>query len=64
MIINKDNVSNESFHNLCKLSDATKYANPITAFAAHNVTVEVVKDNCNNISKVLAATGKFKINLN
>lgn len=63
-VINQTNVDNETFYNLCQLANATKYVNPIAAFKAHNVEVEVEKDDCGNIVKVVSATGNFKINLN
>lgn len=65
-IINQVNVGNESFYNLCRIADATKYANPISAFKAHNVTIEVEKDDCGNVVKVLSAVGDYDIfkNLN
>ena len=63
-LINQTNVNSESFYNLCQLSNATKYWNPLEAFKAHNVEVEVEKDECGNIVKVVSATGNFKINLN
>jgi hypothetical protein len=50
--INKDNVKQESFYNLCLLSDVTKYWNPIGAVQSLGLSIEVDKDECGNIVKV------------
>lgn len=50
--ITAQNVSNESFYNLCKLVDALGYANPISAIKELNIQVTVEKDECGNVVKV------------
>ena len=49
--ITAHNIYQESFHNLCFLSDVTKYADPISAIKKLNVQWVVEKDKSGNIVK-------------
>jgi len=49
--ITAQNIYQESFHNLCFLSDVTKYADPISAIKKLNIEWNVEKDHCGNIVK-------------
>lgn len=52
-VINKESVSCESFHNLCKIATAIGYWNPIGAIKELDLVIEVEKDDCGNIVAVL-----------
>lgn len=50
--ITAQNIHQESYYNLCFLSDVTEYANPEGAIKALNIEWVVEKDDCGNIVKV------------
>ena len=55
--ITAQNIYQESFHNLCFLSDVTKYADPISAIKKLNVQWVVEKDKSGKLENVFVVRG-------
>jgi hypothetical protein len=48
-IINKDNIDSETYYNLCRIANFTKYSQPHKAIKVLGFSLKVERDECNNI---------------
>ena len=49
VIVNKDNIRDESYYNLCRIAASTRYPNPLSALATTGESVMCEKDSQGNI---------------
>lgn len=49
--VTENNIESETYYNLCKLADITRFSNPITALRVNKESVWVVKDSAGNITR-------------